>query len=273
MSKSRISLINLIRPATGKSQRNIANPRWMALLAAFETARSITAAARLAGFSYKGAWDAIDAMNNLAGTPLVAAAVGGKGGGGAGLTPRGREVIEAYRLVEMESQRLAARVTARMEAASAEPAAGVRTLDRLSLRTSARNQWRGEVVNVKRGAVNDEVLVRLASGNELAATITHESALQLGLESGTEVVALVKSSAVMVAGGQQRLKVSARNQFAGKVLRMVPGAVNTEVVIGLAEGQSVTAIITRAAVKELQLKKGAPARALFDASDVILAVH
>ena len=49
------------------------------LLAQIDATGSITAAARAVGMSYKGAWDAIDAMNNLAGEPLVLRAAGGKG--------------------------------------------------------------------------------------------------------------------------------------------------------------------------------------------------
>ncbi|CCJ48930.1 TOBE domain-containing protein [Bordetella parapertussis] len=52
------------------------------LLAQIEATGSISAAARAAGMSYKDAWDAIDAMNNLAGEPLVLRSAGGRGGGG-----------------------------------------------------------------------------------------------------------------------------------------------------------------------------------------------
>ena len=44
---------------------------------------SISQAARAVGVSYKAAWQAVDTLTNLAGTPLVARAVGGAGGGGA----------------------------------------------------------------------------------------------------------------------------------------------------------------------------------------------
>ena len=40
--------------------------RWMELLAAIGSEQSITAAAKRVGLSYKAAWDAIEAMNNLA---------------------------------------------------------------------------------------------------------------------------------------------------------------------------------------------------------------
>ena len=45
--------------------------RWMELLAAIGSEASIAAAARHVGLSYKAAWDAVEAMNNLADAPLV----------------------------------------------------------------------------------------------------------------------------------------------------------------------------------------------------------
>lgn len=63
-------------------------PQRIALLAQIAELGSITRAAKAVGISYKGAWDAIDELNNLAERPLVERSVGGKGGGGARLTAR-----------------------------------------------------------------------------------------------------------------------------------------------------------------------------------------
>jgi molybdate transport system regulatory protein len=49
------------------------------------------------------------------------------------------------------------------------------------MRTSARNQFEGEVVELKHGAVNDEVTLRTQDGLEIVAVITHGSATSLGL--------------------------------------------------------------------------------------------
>ncbi len=64
--------------------------------------RFIAQAAKRIGMSYKTAWDAVDAMNNLADRPLVVRATGGKGGGGTHLTDYGKQVIAGYRLMEAE---------------------------------------------------------------------------------------------------------------------------------------------------------------------------
>jgi molybdate transport system regulatory protein len=66
------------------------------------------------------------------------------------------------------------------------------------------------------------------------------------------------------------LRLSARNQLPGMVSRIMPGAVNTEVVIELDGGGTVAAIITNSSVAELGLAKGVHAVAIFKASSVIL---
>jgi len=57
---------------------------------------SISQAARSMGISYRHAWKLVDSMNRLAPKPLVLKATGGKGGGGATLTPRGERAIEQF---------------------------------------------------------------------------------------------------------------------------------------------------------------------------------
>ncbi len=69
-----------------------------------------------------------------------------------------------------------------------------------------------------------------------------------------------------------RLKLSARNQLRGKVISFRKGAVNAEVNLRLAGGQTVTAVITNESVDRLEFKEGDEAVAVFKSSNVILAV-
>ena len=61
---------------------------------------SIAAAGRRMGMSYKRAWSLAEEMNAMFAGPLVEAAKGGAGGGGAALTPLGARVLAAYRRIE-----------------------------------------------------------------------------------------------------------------------------------------------------------------------------
>lgn len=62
--------------------------------------RSISAAARALGMQYKKAWLLIESLNQGFGRPVVVTATGGKGGGGATLTPLGQELLARYTALE-----------------------------------------------------------------------------------------------------------------------------------------------------------------------------
>lgn len=67
------------------------------------------------------------------------------------------------------------------------------------MRISARNQLAGTVTTVELGAVMATVVVRLAGGQEVTSVITKDSVEELGLAVGDSVVAVVKSTEVMIA--------------------------------------------------------------------------
>lgn len=69
------------------------------LLESIRDTGSISAAARDMRMSYKRAWVLLDSMNQAFTRPLVTAAPGGTGGGGALLTALGVEVLERYRRI------------------------------------------------------------------------------------------------------------------------------------------------------------------------------
>ncbi|HWM80455.1 MAG TPA: winged helix-turn-helix domain-containing protein [Pseudolabrys sp.] len=75
-------------------------PGKIALLEAIRSTGSISASARLTGMSYRRAWNLVDEINSSLTEPAVAAATGGKHGGGAVLTPVGEKIIEIYRSIE-----------------------------------------------------------------------------------------------------------------------------------------------------------------------------
>lgn len=246
----------------------------MALLAAIAAHGSITAAAKAVGISYKGAWDAIEAMNNLAGEPLLERAAGGKGGGGTRLTARGAQLVENFAKIEEEHRKFVAHLSSQSHALADD----FLMIRKMQMKTSARNQFSGKVVQVVEGAVNDEVTLEVVGGQHIVSTITRESRISLGLAPGAEAFALVKASSVIVVvedkqeegAARGRMRLSARNQLAGTISRVLPGAVNTEVSIALPGGGVIAAMITRDSSAALELVEGAAVLAVFKASSVII---
>ncbi len=82
------------------------------LLEAISKSGSISAAGRDIGLSYRRAWLLVDTMNRSFREPLVITARGGEHGGGARLTDLGRSVLERYRVVQSDLQKLADRYCA-----------------------------------------------------------------------------------------------------------------------------------------------------------------
>lgn len=247
---------------------NLGGKGRIALLAHLMRCGSITQAAKAMGMSYKAAWDAIDSMNNLAGEALVARSVGGKGGGGTTLTARGQRLVENFHAIEEEHRRFVAQL--------GQQAAGLAQdyflIRRLGMKTSARNQYQGTVTRITAGAVNDEIALKVSGGQELIATVTRESTLELGLAVGAQAFAIIQSSSIVVLTADEGARFSARNQLTGTVGRLRPGAVNTEVEIYLPGGNTISALITHASCEALGLTEGMAATAIFKASSVIVGV-
>ena len=239
------------------------------LLRAVAAEGSITRAAKAFGMSYKAAWDAIDAMNRVAGEPLVERVTGGKGGGSTRLTERGHRLVERFDQIDAVHRRF----LGLLDGPANDLEHDFSLLQVVNMKTSARNQYVGTVGTVRPGAVNDEIEVVLPGGAvRLVAIVTRESSASLGLRTGQAVIALVKSSHVLLATGLEDAKVSARNQWAGVVKSVCPGAVNAEVELEIAGGLVVVATVTQASVDDLGLAPGAAATALIKASDPVLAV-
>lgn len=67
------------------------------------------------------------------------------------------------------------------------------------MKISARNQLAGKVIEIKEGAVNAIVVLEIASGEKISATISLDAVKELGLSVGGEATAVIKSTSVMIA--------------------------------------------------------------------------
>jgi molybdate transport system regulatory protein len=90
----------LVRPRLYLGSRIAVGPGKIDLLRQVAETRSISAAARAMGMTYKRAWLLIDSLNQGFGEPVVEASAGGKGGGGAHLTPLGEALVARYASLE-----------------------------------------------------------------------------------------------------------------------------------------------------------------------------
>ena len=101
-----------LRVTAGEAIR--VGPGKVALLEAIRDTRSITAAAKAMGMSYRRAWILVDELNRALAGPAVATATGGEHGGGSTLTALGRELVDVYRRIEATATRACAKDLARL---------------------------------------------------------------------------------------------------------------------------------------------------------------
>lgn len=239
----------------------------IAILEAVAQHGSITEAARVLGFSYKTAWDAVSSINNLMPRQVLVTKAGGRRGGGAVLTEEGHRLIAAFRRLEDKLLRISTLI-------SEEGLDGPTDLLfwSVAMKTSARNVFHCTVAEVRRAPVNVEVVLKVSPVHSIVAVITNESADDLGIAVGREAVALVKASFVMLARPTPGLTLSTPNVIEGTVLERIDGGVNSEIVLDLGGGKTLTSIVTRDGADDLELKVGATACAFFNTSQVIIAV-
>jgi len=67
------------------------------------------------------------------------------------------------------------------------------------MRLSARNQIKGKIVEVKKGATTSHVRVDIGNGVIMTSSITNEAVEELGLKAGGDAIVVVKASDVMIA--------------------------------------------------------------------------
>jgi molybdopterin-binding protein len=67
------------------------------------------------------------------------------------------------------------------------------------------------------------------------------------------------------------MEISARNSLKGTVKKVIPGSVNTEIILEVAPGVEVVSVITKFSAEKLGLSEGATAYAVVKASDVMMA--
>jgi len=137
--------------------------------------------------------------------------------------------------------------------------------------SSARNQFPGTVLSVKRGSVDAAIEIDIGNGTSIISVITNGSVERLGLEPGKSVIALVKASSVILAAADSP-PTSSRNRLCGTVSACREGAVNGEVTVELNGGSSITAIITNESIRNMGLGIGAEVCALVKAINVIIAI-
>ena len=241
-----------------------ADPRRIELLKQIQATGSISQGAKMAGISYKSAWDAINDMNRLADRTLVERATGGKGGGGAYLTPYAERLIQLFQLLQQVQQK--AFDVLQDDALPLDSL--LAAIARFSLQTSARNQLFATVLHRDHARVQQQMAVKLADGETIIhVALTHKSAERLQLDEGKEVLLLIKAPWIQISRQPQ----TADNQLTGVIAHIEPGAQQSEVLMTLSSGETLCATVPNTVITQQKLQSGDTVTAYFNADHVIIA--
>ncbi len=238
----------------------------ISLLMAIERSGSINQAAKQVGLSYKGAWQIIERANNGSPKTLVSTATGGSKGGGTCLTEAGRALLALFTRLEQQHQQFLEQLNRSL----ADDPDTVLLLQRLVVKTSARNQIFGSIVAIQAGALNAEVSVKLKGGEQVIATITLTSLNGLDLQVGTDAVLLINSADIILTVDSELNLFSARNRLSGSVMRIQQDEVSAEVTVLLPGGETLVAMLTPQSIQSLALESGIPVSAMFKSNAPVL---
>jgi molybdate transport system regulatory protein len=236
------------------------------LLEAVAKHGSISKAAKAVGYSYKTAWDSVDAINNLLPRPAFVTKMGGSGGGGgAHVTEEGLRLIDTFHKIENKLARLSSRISEKGLQGDQEM-----LLFTFGARISSRNVFHCLIDKIKKGPVDVEVRLRLGTGAELIAYVTNAAVEELELEAGKDVLAFVKAYAIKLSACCRPVK---DNNISGTVSRLIKGPRNWEILLNIGDNKTLTAVIPLAEAEELAVTKGHELVAHFSPQDVIIAAN
>ncbi len=220
---------------------------------------SISKAAKSAGISYKAAWQAIETLNNLAGTPLVEKIVGGNSGGGARLTQAGLSVLEASAALN----KVRSQIFMDIEKGEAPKLA---SLAASTLRMSVRNILPCVIENIDPQISQVKLRLRVANNCHIRSSITLESYQLLGLKVGMGVLALFKATAAHVV--KEAPQIYNGEIFNGQIARLPRNQESGEVTLRLSNGLNVVGFVN----EKNDFRIGEEASLLIDETSVIIGL-
>jgi len=239
------------------------------LLHAIEEHGSISKAAKAVPMSYKSAWEAVDTMNALSPEPIVCRETGGRDGGGTTITAYGQQLLKNYTLLKEEHSRFLEKLSKLTDIQSG----AFKTIGRLAMQISARNQIQAEVVSVETENINAKILLRLKSGKALLSTITKEAVENLHIEENQTVIVIFKSNAVLLAKKEDEKSAdqkSNENRLEGIVTKIDKDTENTKVVVDIGDHDTIVSVMPTALLEKMELRKGSSVIAMVQANDIMI---
>lgn len=248
------------------NNQNWGSHRRMMLLQAIDETGSISAGAKKVGISYKGAWDAIETMNNITQYTLVNRTLGGAGGGGAQLTPHAKQMVALYNSLNKAHTDFLKHLSLISNSDSPD----LDLINNLVLSESIRNKITGTIKDIKTTDNSVEVSVAISDSASITANIKTKLWQDLKLSSNDNVLIFIDAANVLLAKTDLNAQLSARNQLTGIINNIEHIDGNANIKIALAPNVYITSLVTASSAKRLNLKVNCPILIVFKSSSVTL---
>jgi len=228
-------------------------PERIELLQSIQHAGSISAGAKEMGKSYKWAWDSIDQMNTHAGRDLVERSSGGKGGGGAKVTPFAIELLTYYHELERIHQEKIERYQVSFNHAFQEG----------KFTTNIASTLQGQVKTLERNDSSCELTI--AYGETLLQAKCQQN---LGIKLGSNIDFMVESNQIIIA--KEAVSISAQNLLVGTVSLIQQESNNVYLDLLLETREILRVLITPQSLQQFDLKLGDTCFAYFKTYNITI---
>lgn len=242
--------------------------RMIGLLRAIDQSGSINQAAKQVGLSYKGAWQIIERANNDSPKMLINTMTGGSKGGGTRLTETGRAFLNLFDRLQIQHRQFLAQLNKDL----LDDPDIILLLQRLVVKTSARNQLFGCIVAIQPGAVSAEIVVKLKDGEQIVVTLALTSLTEMGLRVGADALLLINNSDITLALDADQRAFLANNRLPCRVLRIQQDEVNAEVMVLLTGGETLAILTSPQSVRDMGIETGQTMWMIFNSNSPILGV-
>ncbi len=234
-------------------QDTFITPERIELLKSIAAEGSISAGAKAMGKSYKWAWDSIDQMNTLSASSLVSKSSGGKGGGGAEITPFAIELIAYYDDLEKIHQSKIESYQERFKQA----------FEKRSFSNDIASTLHGKIAEIES---NGEVCeVAIAYGN---TRLKAKCKKAMGLSKDDAISFMVESNQIIIA--KQEVEISAQNLLVGDITEIRKDGKKVYLTLRLSTQETLTVLITTDSLMQLSLGVGQRCFAYFKTYNITI---
>ena len=234
-------------------QETFVTPERIELLKSIASAGSISAAAKAMGKSYKWAWDSIEQMNGHTNSSLVSKSSGGKGGGGAEITPFAVELIDYYDDLKRIYQNKIESYQERFNQA----------FEKRTFVKDIASTLHGRVANIECNSSLCEVAI--AYGD---TTLKAKCKKAMKLSKDDAISFLVESNQIIIA--KQAVEISAQNLLVGKITAIVKEGEKVYLTLSLTTTEELKVLITMDSLTQLKLVLGEECYAYFKTYNITI---